>query len=320
MESSTLPPRDLAARILGVPSDEHTYPLYDRSGRVARDTIVSLLGPDFTFAGKRVLDFGCGTGRVLRHFQGEAEECEFWACDSHGPSAAWCQEHLPMHCFENSADPPLDVPDGHFDLVIAIAVFTHLVHNWSHWLAEMQRILRPGGLMVATFHSCGLWHCGFAARTGAQWDEDRTGMHVEFYEQTLTDSCGSAVWLSEWWLRQRWGRAFEILSLRQTGFAPGGTQGDEGQGSVLARRRSQRVTPEELQRPSTDPREAAARSEAEIYCWWSCARPRRSSGRSSRHEPSRRSSRCRRSRLSRDGLLLRLHVVPPYAPGRSGRI
>jgi cyclopropane fatty-acyl-phospholipid synthase-like methyltransferase len=44
-------------------------------------------------------------------------------------------------------------PDGYFDLVYAISVFTHITHEWSAWLLELHRILKPEGLLLATF--CG---------------------------------------------------------------------------------------------------------------------------------------------------------------------
>src|SRR5207248_6839940 len=167
---STLPPRDLAARILGIPSDEHTLPEYERSGRASRDAIVGLLPDDFELTGKRVLDFGCGTGRVLRHFLADFSSSDYWGCDIHEDSVLWCQAHLPAPCFVSPKDPPLPFEDGHFDLIYAIAVFTHISINWAEWLVELHRLLAPGGLLVATFHSKGLWRTGFAAHHGIEWD------------------------------------------------------------------------------------------------------------------------------------------------------
>jgi hypothetical protein len=59
-------------------------------------------------------------------------------------------------------------------------------------------------------------------------------------------------------VREHWGRAFEILALRQTGFADDGSEGDSGQGCVALRRRDVSLTPDDLRTPSNDPREAAA--------------------------------------------------------------
>ena len=37
-------------------------------------------------------------------------------------------------------------PDGAYDLVLAVSVFTHLTASWSAWLVELHRVLADGGL------------------------------------------------------------------------------------------------------------------------------------------------------------------------------
>ena len=63
--------------------------MYERVGGEARERILRLLPDDWSFAGKRILDFGCGSGRTLRHFLAEAEEAELVGCDIHAPSVDW---------------------------------------------------------------------------------------------------------------------------------------------------------------------------------------------------------------------------------------
>ena len=77
----------------------------------------------------------------LRHFLPEAESAEFWGCDLHGPTIAWLDENLspPMHFYVND-ERPLRHPDGYFDLIYAISVFTHITVDWSAWLLELHRI------------------------------------------------------------------------------------------------------------------------------------------------------------------------------------
>ena len=66
---------------------------------------------------------------------------------------AWLEESLapPLHPFLNGELPPLDQPDEMFDLVYCVSVFTHLSRSWSDWPIELHRVLKPGGLMLATF-------------------------------------------------------------------------------------------------------------------------------------------------------------------------
>jgi ubiquinone/menaquinone biosynthesis C-methylase UbiE len=81
---AALPPNHLAQRVSGTIEEE-----FDAQGRGIKDCIVWSLPESFNFAHKKVLDFGCGTGRVLRHFQTEAQRAEFWGCDIHAPSISW---------------------------------------------------------------------------------------------------------------------------------------------------------------------------------------------------------------------------------------
>jgi cyclopropane fatty-acyl-phospholipid synthase-like methyltransferase len=41
-----------------------------------------------------VLDFGCGAGRVIRHFAPEAAQAEFVGCDLDGSAIEWATGHL----------------------------------------------------------------------------------------------------------------------------------------------------------------------------------------------------------------------------------
>ena len=55
--------------------------LYQRLGPETKDAIVDLLPDDWSWEGKRVLDFGSGPGRTLRNFLDEAETAEVWGAD-----------------------------------------------------------------------------------------------------------------------------------------------------------------------------------------------------------------------------------------------
>jgi SAM-dependent methyltransferase len=244
------------------PTRKATVEAFDAAGRRARQAIEAALPHDWTWQGKRVLDFGCGVGRTLRHFVREAQQGAFTGCDLHVPSVEWLTRELspPFEFFANGEEPPLPVADSSFDLVYAGSVFSHLTDSWARWLLEMQRVLAARGLLVATFHGSGWWHCGVAGRAGVPWNEDRIGMHVEHYGASFDDSWGPAVYLSEWWLREHWGRAFEILRHVPHGYSVTAEQRARGlgQGVVTLRRKSIALAPEDLERPGDDARELAA--------------------------------------------------------------
>jgi SAM-dependent methyltransferase len=235
---------------------------YDRIGHESRASIVSLLPDDWTWEGKDVLDFGCGAGRTLRHFIQEAETATFSGCDIDRESIDWLAENLspPLHVFASDEMPPLPVPSGSFDLVYALSVFTHLTESWSAWLLELHRVLKDGGLVIATFIGPGIAHIV----TDEIWEEERIGMNVLKAGQSW-DLGGPTVLHSPWWIRAHWGRAFDVIDLRLAGFGQPSSQEhgvgsrSAGQGVVLMRKRAVELTREELERPEPgEPREALA--------------------------------------------------------------
>ena len=90
-------------------------------------------------------------------------------------------------------NPPLGLEHGSFDLIYAISVFTHLTDNSVPWLLELRRMLKPDGLLIATF--MGRWISEWFAKE--EWIEDRVGMNVLHHDRDW-DSGGPAVLISEW--------------------------------------------------------------------------------------------------------------------------
>lgn len=247
-----LPPSHLVWRV-GCPRSERRFKAeYDRRGGAVKAALVDLLPEEWTWAGKRVLDFGCGSGRVLRHFLPEAEagQAELWGCDVHAPSIRWLEANLcpPLRVVRNGAAPPLPMADGTFDLIWAVAVFTHLTESWSSWLLELHRVLADEGLLVATFIGEG----ASPETLGEPWQEDRIGMNVLCCGRDW-DSGGPLALHSPWWIREHWGRAFDVLALRPRGFA--GNQGV----ALLRKKRDITLTAADLDRWAPgEPRELEA--------------------------------------------------------------
>lgn len=234
----------------------HPADVFEERGRDQWRFIKSHLPDEWSFEGKRILDFGCGVGRVLRHAVAEDPEGEFWGCDIDTRSVEWLRGHLspPAHIFQTGDWPPMQQADRHFDLIYAFSVFTHLVDSWSAWLLELHRVLKDDGVLIATVFGPG--HSSFA---GESIDEDIIGMNVLF-PAAAWDAGGPLILHSEWWLRTHWGRAFEILELRPG--EPAGPPPLFGQSVVVMRKRRGVFTTEELECPQPDePRELAALSQ-----------------------------------------------------------
>ncbi len=220
--------------------------LWERLGPETKTAIMDLLPADWSFEGKRILDFGCGAGRTLRHFMSEAQQAEFWGVDIDAASVELLAQTVcpPLRVMRSEYMPPLDFEGGSFDLIWSISVFTHLTDSSLPWLLELHRILKPGGLLVATY--MGRWTSELLA--GEPWQEDRVGMNVLRHNHPASDGAPLTL-ISDWWLREHWGRAFEVLRIEPN---------IHNQSWALLRKRDVRLTVQQLEVPGDDPREFAA--------------------------------------------------------------
>ncbi len=105
------------------------------------------LGP-----GTRVLDFGCGWGRMLRFFLRDTDPTNLWGVDPSRRLIEVCrQTNQRCQFVQSRLNPPSPFDDEYFDLVYSYSVFSHLSEGAHRmWLDEIRRILRPGGVLVAT--------------------------------------------------------------------------------------------------------------------------------------------------------------------------
>ncbi len=178
---------------------------YIELGRVCRRTLSDLLADDWSWDGKSVLDFGCGAGRTLRHFV-DVPNAEFWGADIDAASIDWAKQNLsPMRFVLNTEIPPSPLSASAFDLVYAISVFSHLSDHWASWLLDIHRVLKPGGLLIATFMGEGM----IERIAGEPWDDNKIGMAC-YVPGTGWDGGGPMVLLSPWWIEEHWGRLFHI--------------------------------------------------------------------------------------------------------------
>ncbi|MGH9783087.1 MAG: class I SAM-dependent methyltransferase, partial [Terriglobia bacterium] len=108
---------------------------------------------------RKVLDFGCGCGRTLMWLQAQFPAVNWHGADVNAEMIEWCRTHIPSARFTiNASLPPLEYPEATFDLVYAVSVFTHLSDEYQRaWIPELRRVLRPGGLLLITFHSEHVW-------------------------------------------------------------------------------------------------------------------------------------------------------------------
>ncbi len=138
-----------------------------------------------------VLDFGCGWGRTLRFFLKDVLADHLYGVDVLELAVNTCRETNKLCHFELvQPTPPSQLPSDRFDLVYLYSVFSHLsesVHN--QWLDEFHRILRPGGILIAT-----TWH-----RNYIQWCEDaRHGPRKWTHPNSRLAFIGNSEWLARY--------------------------------------------------------------------------------------------------------------------------
>lgn len=224
-----VPPLELAERVGTLAGQEDPPAAFDAyGGRLCDDVLAALPAP---LEDAVVLDFGCGAGRLLRHLLHAPGVAELHGCDLDARSVAWVGEHLPrVRAFVSQAEPPLDRPDATFDLVIAVSVFSHLGDSWERWLAELHRVTKPGGVLIATFMGEGMREVFLGP------DGELTGMQV-FFEDQDWDAGGPMVLHDPAWLREHWAPWFAPLDVVPSGL---GAEPGAGQGIYVGRASSRR--------------------------------------------------------------------------------
>ena len=108
-----------------------------------------------------ILDVGCGRDVFFAAALGEALQCESFAVD-----VAWDPTDVPKlprltYSRIDSAVPypPLPFPDGSLD-VVSVMMVMHHVRGVEGLMAEVQRILKPGGVLLLREHDCDIPELG----------------------------------------------------------------------------------------------------------------------------------------------------------------
>lgn len=186
-------------------------------GQMCRGDIEGLLasaGQDLgTF--ERVLDFGCGCGRVLRFFRDERGPDRLTGTDIDPEAIAWCRENLKVANWDVNKDlPPTHYADSSFDFIYAISVFTHLDESFQFaWLEELRRILRPGGWVILTVHGKSFHE---RLRGNDRKILDENGFLYQVHQtgklklDGLPDYYQTAYHTQEY-VKQKWSRFFEVV-------------------------------------------------------------------------------------------------------------
>lgn len=216
------PGDELISRVQGSPDREAFF----RTGRESLGELertLAIVGrPLDSF--ESILDFGCGCGRMLLWMEELGRTCKLHGTDIDAEAVAWCQQHLPYtSVVVNDAGPPLPYPDDAFDLIFNQSVFTHIdERRQDAWLSELQRVTRPGGLVVLTTHgeiALGADSWGIRGRLESDG--------IVFVDNVYPSDYALPRWYqvtyhAPWYVFEHWGRWFEIRA-----YVPGGVLGSQ---------------------------------------------------------------------------------------------
>jgi SAM-dependent methyltransferase len=206
-----LPPARLRAQIGPAHADAD---FFLRSGRSQADLVRELIGEGGSSVEDLAafLDFGCGCGRILRHW-GELPRTGVFGCDIDPRMVEWCEANLPSaEVSVNDLEPPLPYNDSAFDLVYAFSVFTHLSVELQHaWMQECLRVLRPNGWLLMS--TLGEHYLSLKRLTESEEQAFRRGEVVVLYEHSAGSSLCSAYHPPDY-VRESLGADFELVTFR----------------------------------------------------------------------------------------------------------
>lgn len=209
-----VPPEDLMYRVA------HT--------RDAADFLVSGLITFFDFLPlierhdrsdhRRLLDWGCGSGRLAIHLAARLPDLEVAGCDIDAEAVRWCRDHLGSGDFRIIDPlPPTDFPRNRFTTITGYSVVTHLDREHQlAWVDELHDLLVPGGIVVlTTMGETAADRHGLAGRLAVE------GIVDDRPDPTLGDIAPPGYYRSTFQSRefteQAWGSRFELLEYLDAG-------------------------------------------------------------------------------------------------------
>jgi SAM-dependent methyltransferase len=207
-----LPPARLRVQVSPQNADAEEFL---RSGREHADLLRTVLregGTSIESLGA-ILDWGCGCGRVLRHWADLPAETRVYGCDINPKEVEWCRRHLDFaQVAVNDIAPPLPYSAETFDFVYALSVFTHLDQDLQHaWMRECRRVLKPGGFLVLS--TMGEYYADLKRLTDSEREAFRNGQVVVLYEGSVgTNLC--SVYHPRAYLEETLAEDFELVLFR----------------------------------------------------------------------------------------------------------
>ena len=222
--SRPIPPKENMVRV-GAPTETD----FIKGGDVVFSALNSALSDVFGTPGPdhRILDFGCGSGRVALPFL-ENYPVSLYCTDVDRSAIDFlsrsCRQCIPL---VNLYDPPMPFADNFFDCVYSVSVWTHLTEKMQFsWLEEMKRITKKDAILLIStsgypsleaHHNRGLYSNVSAEKLRKKqflFYKHKTHKKNRSLWPGVSGSYGLARHDPDY-IRDKWSQYFDILEIRE---------------------------------------------------------------------------------------------------------
>lgn len=128
----------------------------------------------------RVLDYGCGAGQIVDKLRKSGVEA--FGCDvffEGGDYSGQVTDGALNTIIQPMEDDRIPFPSNHFDLVINNQVMEH-VPDLDAVLAEIRRVLKPGGQVLSLFPDRSVWREGHCGIPFLHWFPKHSGVRIYY--------------------------------------------------------------------------------------------------------------------------------------------
>ena len=212
-----LPPKNLQVRVIGRYTRAFPETCYDICDDL--DAALSVVGrslKDF----RRILDWGCGCGRIIRAFRTLLPDAELHGTDIDPEAIEWLnRNYAGMAEFRVSPHhPPTSYADATFDFVLGLSVVTHLPEDMQfEWLWELERITAPGGYAILTTSGENNYRNLPAAEREILETRGFLYSAVNYGQSISLPDFYQNAFHAVHYVRREWSRVFDVVEIRPAG-------------------------------------------------------------------------------------------------------